>query len=83
MTKPTAPSAASAKPGQPSTTTTRSLPTTASTSQPPRIWDADADADQAGDAETVASMDDETLFGPVAYRLTLSDAIDLGLLADY
>ncbi|GHB09199.1 Helicase associated domain protein [Streptomyces termitum] len=49
----------------------------------PRIWDADADADQAGDAGTVASMDDETLFGPVAYRLTLSDAIDLGLLADY
>ncbi|WP_267246159.1 DEAD/DEAH box helicase [Streptomyces sp. PR69] len=47
----------------------------------PRIWDADADRD--GDAETVASMDDETLFGPVAYRLTLSDAIDLGLLADY
>jgi hypothetical protein len=28
-------------------------------------------------------MDDETLFGPVAYRLTLTDAIDLGLLADY
>ncbi len=28
-------------------------------------------------------MDDETLFGPVAWRLTLSDAIDLGLLADY
>lgn len=28
-------------------------------------------------------MDDEDLFGPVAYRLTLSDAIDLGLLADY
>ncbi|MFF7755607.1 hypothetical protein ACFZCP_41795 [Streptomyces sp. NPDC007971] len=28
-------------------------------------------------------MDDETLFGPVAYRLPLSDAIDLGLLADY
>ncbi|MER6386661.1 Helicase associated domain protein [Streptomyces sp. NPDC001250] len=49
----------------------------------PRIWDADADADQDGDAEAVASMDDENLFGPVAYRLTLSDAIDLGLLADY
>ncbi|MCX5402385.1 DEAD/DEAH box helicase [Streptomyces sp. NBC_00102] len=49
----------------------------------PRIWDADADADQNGTAETVASMDDESLFGPVAYRLTLSDAIDLGLLADY
>lgn len=28
-------------------------------------------------------MDDETLFGPVAYHLNLSDAIDLGLLADY
>jgi superfamily II DNA or RNA helicase len=49
----------------------------------PRIWDADTDADRDGDADTVASMDDETLFGPVAYRLTLSDAIDLGLLADY
>ncbi|MFD6791574.1 DEAD/DEAH box helicase family protein, partial [Streptomyces anthocyanicus] len=49
----------------------------------PRIWDADTEADRDGDASTVASMDDETLFGPVAYRLTLSDAIDLGLLADY
>ncbi|MGW0954780.1 Helicase associated domain protein [Streptomyces sp. NPDC001212] len=47
----------------------------------PRIWDPD-DA-QDDDAEAVASMDDESLFGPVAYRLTLSDAIDLGLLADY
>ncbi|MGW1055958.1 Helicase associated domain protein [Streptomyces sp. NPDC002521] len=47
----------------------------------PRIWDPD-DA-QDGDEEAVASMDDENLFGPVAYRLTLSDAIDLGLLADY
>jgi len=47
----------------------------------PRIWDADAEQD--GDTEAVASMDDENLFGPVAYRLTLSDAIDLGLLADY
>ncbi|MFI0162111.1 Helicase associated domain protein [Streptomyces albidoflavus] len=47
----------------------------------PRIWAADADKDD--DTESVASMDDETLFGSVAYRLTLSDAIDLGLLADY
>ncbi|MGW6958761.1 Helicase associated domain protein [Streptomyces chartreusis] len=47
----------------------------------PRVWDADAEQD--GDTESVASMDDEALFGPVAYRLTLSDAIDLGLLADY
>ncbi|MFE0631571.1 DEAD/DEAH box helicase family protein, partial [Streptomyces sp. NPDC058864] len=44
----------------------------------PRIWDREDDTD-----EPVASMDDETVFGPVAYRLTLSDAIDLGLLADY
>ncbi|MCQ9178685.1 Helicase associated domain protein [Streptomyces sp. IBSBF 2953] len=48
----------------------------------PRIWDAD-DIPATGEADAVASMDDETLFGPVAYRLTLSDAIDLGLLADY
>jgi superfamily II DNA or RNA helicase len=47
----------------------------------PRVWDADTDQDE--DTEAVASMDDEALFGPVAYRLTLSDAIDLGLLADY
>ncbi|MEV5427599.1 DEAD/DEAH box helicase [Streptomyces sp. DH1] len=47
----------------------------------PRIWDPD-DAQDA-DTGAVASMDDENLFGPVAYRLTLSDAIDLGLLADY
>ncbi|MFD6548540.1 Helicase associated domain protein [Streptomyces sp. NPDC058398] len=46
----------------------------------PRLWDPEDDADGA---EAVASMDDENLFGPVAYRLTLSDAIDLGLLADY
>ncbi|MDF3300030.1 DEAD/DEAH box helicase [Streptomyces tropicalis] len=48
----------------------------------PRIWDPD-DAQDGDGAETVASMDDETLFGPVAYHLNLSDAIDLGLLADY
>ncbi|WP_046509431.1 DEAD/DEAH box helicase family protein, partial [Streptomyces odonnellii] len=48
----------------------------------PRIWDPDDAADADG-AEAVASMDDEELFGPVAYHLNLSDAIDLGLLADY
>lgn len=48
----------------------------------PRIWDGD-DAQDGNGAETVASMDDENLFGPVAYHLNLSDAIDLGLLADY
>ncbi|MFF7205324.1 Helicase associated domain protein [Streptomyces sp. NPDC008141] len=45
----------------------------------PRVWDPD---DDRGD-DPLASMDDQSLFGPVAYRLTLSDAIDLGLLADY
>ncbi|WP_278193393.1 DEAD/DEAH box helicase [Streptomyces sp. MMS21 TC-5] len=45
----------------------------------PRVWDPDNDRPE----DPVASMDDESLFGPVAYRLTLSDAIDLGLLADY
>ncbi|MGC5007811.1 Helicase associated domain protein [Streptomyces sp. DT203] len=48
----------------------------------PRIWDPDDTSDGDG-AEAVASMDDEDLFGPVAYHLNLSDAIDLGLLADY
>ncbi|MEU6449715.1 Helicase associated domain protein [Streptomyces sp. NPDC046979] len=48
----------------------------------PRIWDPD-DASDGDGAEAVASMDDEGLFGPVAYHLNLSDAIDLGLLADY
>ncbi|MFI0901877.1 Helicase associated domain protein [Streptomyces sp. NPDC020983] len=49
----------------------------------PRVWDRDTGSDEDGPDEPVASMDDETVFGPVAYRLTLSDAIDLGLLADY
>ncbi|MFE7497577.1 Helicase associated domain protein [Streptomyces albidoflavus] len=51
----------------------------------PRIWDDTTDTQSDGDSggEAAASMDDEALFGPVAYRLTLSDAIDLGLLADY
>ena len=48
----------------------------------PRIWNPE-DAPDGDGTETVASMDDETLFGPVAYHLNLSDAIDLGLLADY
>ncbi|MER7568353.1 Helicase associated domain protein [Streptomyces sp. NPDC097941] len=47
----------------------------------PRIWDPDEARD--GETEAFASMDDEKIFGPAAYRLTLSDAIDLGLLADY
>ncbi|GAA4561168.1 DEAD/DEAH box helicase [Streptomyces collinus] len=47
----------------------------------PRVWDPDDSPDE--NTEAMASMNDENLFGPVAYRLPLSDAIDLGLLADY
>ncbi|MEV0416482.1 Helicase associated domain protein [Streptomyces sp. NPDC050448] len=37
----------------------------------------------AGEQALVASMDDERVFGPVVYRLTLAEAIDRGLLARY
>ncbi|MEU6347605.1 Helicase associated domain protein [Streptomyces sp. NPDC046977] len=36
-----------------------------------------------GPGQVVASMDDEAVFGPVVYRLTLSDAIERGLIAQY
>lgn len=36
-----------------------------------------------GEPAAVASMDDERVFGPVVYRLTLAEAIDRGLLARY
>jgi superfamily II DNA or RNA helicase len=42
----------------------------------PRIYDGEGD-------ERVISMDDEAVFGPVAYRLTFAEAIERGLLADY
>lgn len=41
----------------------------------PRIVDSDD--------SVLASMDDETLFGPTVYRLDTGDAIGQGLLADY
>jgi superfamily II DNA or RNA helicase len=41
----------------------------------PRLYD--------GEDEQAASMDDEALFGPVAYRLPFAEAIERGLLADY
>ena len=31
----------------------------------------------------VASMDDESVFGPVLHRLTFGEAIELDLLSDY
>ncbi|MFF3959755.1 Helicase associated domain protein [Streptomyces sp. NPDC001890] len=51
----------------------------------PRVaepWKAKAD-ESTGVPSLVASMDDERVFGPVVYRLTLAEAIDRGLLARY
>ncbi|MFJ4851439.1 Helicase associated domain protein [Streptomyces sp. NPDC088733] len=59
----------------------------------PRLWEVAAaePADSSGEAgrahggpgRVVASMDDEAVFGPVVYRLTLSDAVERGLIAQY
>ncbi len=57
----------------------------------PRLWAADedsqdAEADETGGAgELVASMDDDPngIFGAVSYKLTLSAAIDRGIVAPY
>ncbi|MGW0647310.1 Helicase associated domain protein [Streptomyces umbrinus] len=60
----------------------------------PRLWaagepDANGDSDDVVDSgsagELVASMEDDPhgTFGPVAYRLTLSAAIDRGIVAPY
>ncbi|MER6401391.1 DEAD/DEAH box helicase family protein [Kitasatospora sp. NPDC001603] len=45
----------------------------------PRIWDVR----RGITVEPVASMDDIALFGPVAYRYSLAQAIQEGRLADY
>ncbi|MFE1782422.1 Helicase associated domain protein [Streptomyces sp. NPDC059506] len=58
----------------------------------PRLWEPDGDGSGdsgAGSGEgpsggrLVASMDDETVFGPVAFELSLSEAIERGLVAPY
>jgi superfamily II DNA or RNA helicase len=48
----------------------------------PRLWEV-ADRGEPGEGELVASMDDEAVFGPVVYRLPLSEAIERGLIARY
>lgn len=50
----------------------------------PRIFDRKAAVERGTlpDCE-VASMDDHSLYGPVVYRISLAEAIDQGLLADY
>jgi predicted helicase len=49
----------------------------------PRLYD-DASKARAGQADAVlASMDDETTFGPVWHRLGFGDAVERDLLSDY
>ncbi|MBT2386546.1 DEAD/DEAH box helicase [Streptomyces sp. ISL-11] len=51
-----------------------------------RIWEAPEDArgDGYGQPRLIASMDpDSPVFGPVAFKLTLSEAISRGLVAPY
>ncbi|MFJ2314917.1 Helicase associated domain protein [Streptomyces sp. NPDC087846] len=48
----------------------------------PRVWEAPDS--EGGAPRLVASMDsDSAIFGPVAYRLTLSEAIQRGIVAPY
>ncbi|POX55115.1 helicase [Streptomyces sp. Ru71] len=56
----------------------------------PRIWQDRPERREAGEPlrdplpqEMAASMDDESVFGPVLYKLTLASAISRGLLARY
>ncbi|GAA2338522.1 Helicase associated domain protein [Streptomyces kunmingensis] len=53
----------------------------------PRVWQAAQDGNGVGGGEgsrLVASMsEDSPVFGPVAYKLTLSEAIGRGLIAPY
>ncbi|MFI7388027.1 Helicase associated domain protein [Streptomyces sp. NPDC049813] len=52
----------------------------------PRVWapPGGGDGGQGGEARLVASMsEDSPVFGPVAYKLTLSEAIEHGLIAPY
>ncbi|WP_274565135.1 DEAD/DEAH box helicase [Streptomyces spiramyceticus] len=48
----------------------------------PRVFDEKTGSHVAIGCE-VASMDDHSLYGPVVYRISLAEAIDQGLLADY
>jgi predicted helicase len=49
----------------------------------PRIYD-DASKTKAGQAQAVlASMDDETMYGPELHRLGFGEAVTAGLLTDY
>lgn len=49
----------------------------------PPSWEVAERVREALPQEMAASMDDETIFGPVLYKLTLASAISRGLLARY
>lgn len=51
----------------------------------PRVYSADNEKIQRAKAAqwAVSSMDDQSVFGPVAYRLAYADAVEKGLLCDY
>ncbi|MDD6461151.1 MAG: DEAD/DEAH box helicase family protein [Bifidobacteriaceae bacterium] len=50
----------------------------------PRVYEPSAKkkGEQLG-AQLVASMDDESIYGPIAYYLGFGKAVDLGILTDY
>lgn len=49
----------------------------------PRVYGEDAKTDAELGAITLASMDDERLFGPELHRLGFGQAVEQGLLTDY
>ncbi|ADG98197.1 type III restriction protein res subunit [Segniliparus rotundus DSM 44985] len=49
----------------------------------PRIYDEKAKGKADEHSAEIASMDDETIFGPEFYHLPFGEAVDKGLLTDY
>lgn len=49
----------------------------------PRIYGETAKRRGAEEDFTIASMDDESIYGPVAYQIKFGEAVEKGLLTDY
>ncbi len=49
----------------------------------PRIYGETAKRKGAEDDFTIASMDDEAIYGPIAYQIKFGEAVEKGLLTDY
>lgn len=49
----------------------------------PRIYGETAKRKGAEEDFTIASMDDESIYGPVAYQIKFGEAVEKGLLTDY